>query len=44
MRSKTKLTKERFGKKLYSKKVLDFQLEPSNVRISYVYEPTKWNS
>ena len=35
---KTKLTKERFGKKALFKKVLDFLLEPKNVRISYVCE------
>ena len=38
MRRKTKLTKERFGKKALFKTVLDFLLEPKNVRISYVCE------
>ena len=38
MRRKTKLTKERFRKKALFKTVLDFLLEPKNVRISYVCE------
>ena len=38
VRRKTKLTKERFGKKALFKTVLDFLLEPKNVRISYVCE------
>ena len=38
MRRKTNLTKERFGKKALFKTVLDFLLEPKNVRISYVCE------
>ena len=38
MRRKTKLTKERFGKKALFKTVLDFLLESKNVRISYVCE------
>ena len=38
MRSKTKLTKGRFGKKVLFKKCLYFLLEPNNVRICYVYE------
>ena len=38
VRRKTTLTKERFGKKALFKTVLDFLLEPKNVRISYVCE------
>ena len=38
MRRKTKLTKERFGKKALFKKIIDCLLEPKNVRISYVCE------
>ena len=38
IRRKKKLTKERFGKKALFKTVLDFLLEPKNVRISYVCE------
>ena len=38
MRRKTKLTEERFGKKALFKTVLDFLVEPENVRISYVCE------
>ena len=38
MRSKTKLTKDRFGKEGLFKICLDFLLEPNNVRICYVYE------
>ena len=32
------MTRERFGKKALFKTVLDFLLEPKNVRISYVCE------
>ena len=38
MRRKTKLTEGRFGKKALFKTVLDFLVEPKNVRISYVCE------
>ena len=38
IRSKTKLTEERFWKMVLFKTVLDYLLVAKNVRISYVYE------